>query len=68
MIISRQFSQLDPQMLLFPVVRFVLFYPDCFDDFIEQVLVSVKQNKSIAQQSTWNETICVLLRAKASKN
>ena len=45
MIISRQFSQLDPQMLLFPVVRFVLFYPDGFDDFIEQVLVSVKQNK-----------------------
>ena len=49
-------------------VHFVLFYTDGFNDFIEQMLVSVKQNKSIAQQSAWNETICVLLRVKASKN
>lgn len=48
--------------------HFVLFYTDSFNDFIEQMLVSVKQNKSIAQQSAWNETICVLLRVKASKN
>ena len=66
-LISRQLTQLDRQTSLFPTAHYVLFFPSKMNEFIKSMLEGVKNNRSIPQQNEWNETMCVLLRAKAVK-
>lgn len=63
--VLRQLSQLDPQTAMYPMAHYVLYFNENINEFLTQLLEALKKITSHAAQSTWNETLCILLKAKA---
>ncbi|EAX89389.1 hypothetical protein TVAG_121330 [Trichomonas vaginalis G3] len=65
-VIMNQLSQLDWLSEMFPMAHCALFFQEDATQYVKEFLALLNKATSTTALSTWNETLCVLLRAKIS--